>query len=125
MGGCQRGSECVSSGNSDHCSDGKGAASSCSSVCSAQLTMDHPAVASILAKLPAEQTQSPAQLHLVACLQAFVAPELLQGEDAYECQGCAVQRAHEYAAEASAAASRPLPALKWLQVVHPPPPVLT
>ena len=43
----------------------------------------------VLAKLPAEQRAAHKRLHLGACLQAFAAPEWLQGDDAYHCEKCA------------------------------------
>ena len=96
----------------------------------------------VLAKLAPEQRTAHDRLQLSACLQAFSAPESLDGEDAYHCEACA-KRAKE-AAERQAAerrasvegasgheaanppakpiapASKGQPALKWLQVSRKP-----
>jgi len=74
----------------------------------------------ILRSLPTELTRVAGELDLRACMQAFAAPELLEGDDAYECEVCQKR---------GAAATPPVavtgsPALKWLQIVKPPP-VLT
>ena len=43
----------------------------------------------VLASLPVGLTAPPAHLGLASCLQAFAAPELLRGENAFECNVCA------------------------------------
>ena len=69
----------------------------------------------VLAKLPADLStpHTSGERRLVACLQAFAAPEVLQGEDAYVCDAC------RKAEEKPAAQSRQ-PAVKWLQIARVP-----
>ena len=60
----------------------------------------------MLAQLPEALREPPAQLGLAACLQALLAPETLEGENAYSCDACAAQAKAkaEAAAETAAAA---------------------
>ena len=43
----------------------------------------------VLAALPSGLKEPPAQLGLASCLQAFAAPELMCGKEAYACDACA------------------------------------
>lgn len=73
----------------------------------------------MLARLPSELTAPHATMQLASCLQAFGAPETLQGDDAYSCEVCskrAVARAAAEGRELTAEQKRGQPALKWLQV---------
>jgi ubiquitin carboxyl-terminal hydrolase 16/45 len=67
----------------------------------------------VLAKLAPEQRLAHSRLQLSSCLQAFSAPESLDGDDAYHCEACAKkaeeqeqqqQQARERAAAAAMAA---------------------
>ena len=78
------------------------AAASASSSSSAAAASRGGAKARVLAQLPQALREPPARLGLAACLQALLAPETLEGENAYSCDKCAA-RAHA-TAEAKAAA---------------------
>ena len=82
--------------------------------CAVALAMEAAAVAAaaarggvkarVLAQLPQALREPPARLGLAACLQALLAPETLEGENAYACDKCAAARAHA-TAEAKASAT--------------------
>ena len=58
----------------------------------------------VLAQLPEALREPPVQLGLAACLQALLAPETLEGENAYSCDACAAQAQAKAKAKAQAKA---------------------
>ena len=65
---------------------------------------------SVLNLLPSDLRKPHDQMRLGACLQAFGAPEALQGDNAYVCEAC------EKAAKERGEKPTGQPALKWLQL---------
>jgi len=75
----------------------------------------------VLAKLPTELTTPQLTMRLSACLQAFGAPESLEGDNAYQCDACNARRRAE--AEAEGVEPPPpagQPGVRWTQVARTP-----
>ena len=97
--------------------DGSGTAAPLEAIGSAIAASD------VLSKLPAELTSAHEQKRLTGCLQAFAAPEILQGENAYVCDEClkaARARAAKVGEEPPAADKVRQPAVRWLQIMRVP-----
>ena len=80
------------------------------------------AAADVLAKLPSELTATHERMRLAACLQAFGAPEVLHGENAYTCTWCR-DKAKAEAENVGGGDAPPMggqPALKWVQIARVP-----